>query len=190
MTMAYPFIMIVALAAGALLSRMSQQSLELSGREKLGIGLGAFLGAMLGAKLPFVLSDWNGLLSGMAWFSSGKTILCGLVGGYFGVELAKWILEVRVKTGDSFAVPVAVSVAIGRLACFSAGCCYGTPTQLPWGVVFSDCRCPAASSDATLRIGLSLHDGRGAVAVAKAWAAARPVDQALYHQLSCLPLFQ
>jgi phosphatidylglycerol:prolipoprotein diacylglycerol transferase len=93
---------------------------------------------MLGAKLPFVLADWPGLLSGAALLSDGKTIMFGLVGGYFGVELAKWALDVRVKTGDSFAVPVAAAIGVGRLACFSAGCCYGLPTALPWGVDFGD----------------------------------------------------
>jgi phosphatidylglycerol:prolipoprotein diacylglycerol transferase len=52
------------------------------------------------------------------------------------VELAKWELGVRTKTGDFFAVPVALAVGIGRLGCFHAGCCYGTPTNVPWGVVF------------------------------------------------------
>jgi phosphatidylglycerol:prolipoprotein diacylglycerol transferase len=104
--------------------------------EKLAIGLGGFCGAMIGAKLPFLLADWEGLMSGAAWFANGKTIMLGLAGGYFGVELAKWLLDIRTKTGDSFAVPVAVAIAIGRLACFQAGCCYGTPTELPWGVVF------------------------------------------------------
>lgn len=132
----YPLIMAAAVGTGIFLARRTQRSLALSRREKLGIGLGAFCGAMIGAKLPFVLGDWAGLVSGAAWFADGKTILTGLVGGYCGVELAKWALEVRVKTGDSFAVPVAASVAIGRLACFSVGCCYGQPTWLPWGVVF------------------------------------------------------
>ncbi len=76
------------------------------------------------------------MLSGAAWFSSGKTILIGLVGGYVGVIVAKWSLDITHPTGDSFAVPVAAAVAIGRLGCFVAGCCYGTPTSLPWGVVF------------------------------------------------------
>ena len=92
---------------------------------------------MIGAKLPFALTDWEGLRSGAAWFAHGKTILCGIVGGYFGVEYAKWSMGVTVKTGDTFAVPVAVGVAIGRIGCFFGGCCYGQPTSLPWGVVFS-----------------------------------------------------
>jgi len=132
----YTLLMMCAVGAGVYLSRKTQRSLALAPVEKVGVGVGAFCGAMLGAKLPFVLSDWQRMLSGAAWFSDGKTILCGLVGGYFGVEVAKWSLQIKTKTGDSFALPVAVSVGIGRLACFSAGCCYGTPTTLPWGVVF------------------------------------------------------
>lgn len=136
MSMSYTFIMVIAVATGVAISRFTQQPLPLSAAEKWGIALGAFCGAMIGAKLPFVFSDWQGLLSGAAWFANGKTILTGLVGGYFGVVIAKWTMDLKLKTGDSFAVPVAVSVAIGRLACFRAGCCFGTPTELPWGVVF------------------------------------------------------
>jgi phosphatidylglycerol:prolipoprotein diacylglycerol transferase len=128
--------MILAVASGVWLGRRTQGALRLEPRQRLGIALGAFCGAMIGAKLPFVLADWDAFLSGAAWFSDGKTILCGLVGGYLGVEVAKWALDVRAKTGDSFAVPVSAAIGIGRLACFVGGCCYGTPTDLPWGVVF------------------------------------------------------
>ncbi len=130
----YPVIMLAALVVGAGLLRFSQRELSLKSSDKIAIGLGAFCGAMIGAKLPFVLTDWEGLRSGAVWFSNGKTIVCGMVGAYFGVELAKWICEIRIKTGDSFAVPAAVAVAIGRMSCFVAGCCYGTPTTLPWGI--------------------------------------------------------
>ncbi len=133
----YALLMLAALATCAALLRHTQSTLPLTARQKLGIGIGAFCGAMIGAKLPFVLSDWDGMLSGAAWLADGKTIMFGIVGGYFGVELAKWTIDVRVKTGDTFAAPVAVAVAIGRLACFQGGCCYGTPTSLPWGVVFA-----------------------------------------------------
>jgi phosphatidylglycerol:prolipoprotein diacylglycerol transferase len=130
--------MLAAVTVAIVLSRKRQAAIGLSRRERLGIALGAFCGAMIGAKLPFALSDWEGLLTGRAWLDSGKTIVFGLVGGYFGVELMKSMLGIRVKTGDSFAVPVASAVAIGRLACFVAGCCFGTVTTLPWGVDFGD----------------------------------------------------
>jgi phosphatidylglycerol:prolipoprotein diacylglycerol transferase len=133
----YALVMLAAIAVMSVLLRRWQARLPLPAWQKVAIGLGGFCGAMIGAKLPFVLSDWAGLMSGASWFADGKTILCGIVGGYFGVELAKWTLDVTVKTGDTFAVPVAVGVAIGRVACFIGGCCYGTPTDLPWGVAFT-----------------------------------------------------
>jgi len=132
----YSLLMIGAIVVCSALLRKTQQKLPLTAAQKFGLGVGAFCGAMIGAKLPFLLSDWDGLVSGAAWFSNGKTIMFGIVGGYFGVEIAKWVMEIRVKTGDTFAAPVAFAVAIGRIACFQAGCCYGTPTSLPWGVVF------------------------------------------------------
>jgi len=137
MSPAYPLIMLAAIGSGAAISRFTQSSLTISKRDKFLIGLGAFCGSMLGAKLPFVLADLSSLFRSGPWFANGKTIMCGLVGGYFGVEFAKWYLGVKVKTGDSFAVPVAVAVGIGRLACFVGGCCFGTPTDAPWGVVFA-----------------------------------------------------
>jgi len=133
----YTLVMLAAIVVMSLLLRRWQAKLPLAWWQKLAIGVGGFCGAMIGAKLPFVLSDWTGLVSGTAWLADGKTIMCGIVGGYFGVELAKWSLDIRIKTGDTFAVPVAVGVAIGRLACFVGGCCYGAPTTLPWGVCFA-----------------------------------------------------
>ncbi len=128
--------MVLALVAAFLLFRTSQKGLPLSGRERLGIAIGGLIGAMAGAKLPFLFSEWDLFLSGAAWFSDGKTILTGLVGGYLGVEVAKWSLDIRASTGDSFLIPVAVAIGIGRIGCFFGGCCYGTETTLPWGVVF------------------------------------------------------
>ncbi len=134
----YPLIMLASLAAGIMLSRPRQKRLGLTSRQRIAIGLGAFCGGMLGSKLPFALADPHGAFCTQAWLSDGKTILFGLVGGYLGVELAKVLVEVRTKTGDSFAIPLAVAIGIGRLGCFVAGCCYGVPTSLPWGVNFGD----------------------------------------------------
>jgi len=134
----YAALMVLAMAVGIVLSRWTQQSLGLTVHERFGIAIGAFCGAMLGAKLPFALANWQAFVDGGLHYAAGKTIVLGLVGGYLGVEVAKWSLDIHVKTGDSFAIPVAAAIAIGRLGCFVGGCCYGTPTTLPWGIVFAD----------------------------------------------------
>ena len=140
----YSALMVLAIVTAAWLARRQQQPLALSGWQRAAVLFGAFCGSMIAAKLPYVWSDWEGLRSGRALFDNGKTILAGMVGGYFGVELAKWMAGVRLKTGDSFAVPVSVGIAIGRLSCFHAGCCFGNETSLPWGINFGDglCRHP------------------------------------------------
>jgi phosphatidylglycerol:prolipoprotein diacylglycerol transferase len=134
----YPLIMLASLATAVALSRRSPLPSSLTPRQRFGVALGAFCGSMIGAKLPFALADWQGLFTGRVLLENGKTIVFGLAGGYLGVEIAKWILGVRAKTGDGFAVPVAGAVAVGRLGCFAAGCCHGTVTTLPWGVDFGD----------------------------------------------------
>ncbi|MBI5761049.1 MAG: prolipoprotein diacylglyceryl transferase [Planctomycetales bacterium] len=134
----YAGIMLLSIVTGAWLYRRSQPVAQLTMRQRWAVGLGAFCGGMIGAKLPFVLADWDGWLGGRAWLDNGKTIMFGMVGGYFGVEMAKWFSGVKQKTGDSFAIPVAAAVGIGRLACLHAGCCFGTETSLPWACRFAD----------------------------------------------------
>jgi uncharacterized radical SAM superfamily Fe-S cluster-containing enzyme/prolipoprotein diacylglyceryltransferase len=138
MNWTYVAIMAAAVLTGFFVYLRTREPLGLSAWETLGVGLGAFCGGMIGAKLPFLLADWEGFISGTAWLHGGKTIMAGLVGGYFGVQVAEWSLGIRAKMCDSFAAPVAAAVAVGRLACFQAGCCYGTVTSLPWGVDFGD----------------------------------------------------
>jgi phosphatidylglycerol:prolipoprotein diacylglycerol transferase len=134
----YAAIMLAAVVIASWLFRRTRSRVEFTPRQRIAVAVGAFCGGMLGAKLPFVIADSDDWLSGGAWLHNGKTIMFGLVGGYFGVEIAKWLTGLKQKTGDAFAVPVAVAIGIGRLGCFWAGCCYGTQTSLPWACRFGD----------------------------------------------------
>jgi phosphatidylglycerol:prolipoprotein diacylglycerol transferase len=103
---------------------------HLPARHKWLLAWAAFVGGVFGAKAPFVPSD--------AWLGDGKTLTTGLIGGYLAVELMKLALGIRIKTGDSWAIPLALGLAIGRWGCYCNGCCFGTPSDLPWACDFGD----------------------------------------------------
>lgn len=106
--------------------------------KRFALAWAVLVGGALGAKLPFVLDRSAGWLDGSVWLTDGKTITTGLIGAYLGVEFVKLVLGIHVKTGDTFAVPLALALAVGRWGCFFNGCCHGLPTDLPWGVDFGD----------------------------------------------------
>lgn len=56
------------------------------------------------------------------------------------VPVALWFTRARGLdrglAADAGAPALALGVGLGRLGCFLGGCCFGSPTQVPWGVVF------------------------------------------------------
>lgn len=131
--LAYMLFMLLAAVVFLLVRRLQPQPAAVAGlprRTQLALLSAAFVGGMIGAKLPFVASG--------GWLGDGKTITTALAGAYLAVEAAKWALQVRVKTGDAWALPAACGLAVGRWGCFFNGCCYGNPTRLPWAWDFGD----------------------------------------------------
>jgi len=81
---------------------------------------------------PMLLVSLDFLRSGGVWYGG---LLGGVLVGYLLMkryQLPWW------KTADAFAPGLAVGNFFGRQGCFAAGCCWGKPTTLPWGVKFSD----------------------------------------------------
>ncbi len=110
----------------------------------LWIGVAAIVGAAFGAKLGYWIEDpHNAFADFPDWrhLLEGKTIVGALLGGLIGVELIKRAVGAHGSSGDAFALPLIVGIAIGRIGCFLAGLgdhTYGTPTDLPWAVDFGD----------------------------------------------------
>ena len=70
---------------------------------------------------------------------SGGVYYGGFLGGFIALALLiRWYKLPFWKVGDAFAPGVALGQAFGRQGCFSAGCCWGKPTSLPWGVHFTE----------------------------------------------------
>ena len=105
----------------------------------------AAVGGLLGGRILGLLENPQNLVGHwgdpQVWLGGGKTIVGALLGGLIAVELAKKLLGVSRRTGDLFAVPLCVGIAIGRIGCFLEGMddhTYGVATTLPWGVDFGD----------------------------------------------------
>ena len=78
-------------------------------------------------------------LFSLDFLRSGGVFYGGLLGamitGY--VLMRRWKLPWW-KTADACAPGIALGNVLGRQGCFSAGCCWGKPTSLPWGVRFTE----------------------------------------------------
>ena len=107
----------------------------------------AFMGAIVGAKLLFILLNWDQL--GTTFAQKLTTIIRDFRYGFvfFGgmiVSVSALIIYIKrkglplFKVSDFLIVGLPLGHAVGRIGCFLAGCCYGRPTQLPWGVRFTD----------------------------------------------------
>lgn len=104
----------------------------------------ASIGSMIGARLYYVVqNDFGGYLREpwriLAIWQGGLAFFGGLFGGVF----AAWLYARRrslsfAQLADVFAPAVPVGAAIGRISCFLDGMDYGTPTTLPWGVVYTN----------------------------------------------------
>lgn len=108
------------------------------------LGLWMLVAALVGSKLlllivePEYRENLRNLFT-LDFLRSGGVFYGGFIGavatGYLLVKrykLAWW------KVADAFAPGIALGQAIGRQGCFAAGCCWGKPTTLPWGVKFTE----------------------------------------------------
>lgn len=106
------------------------------------LGLWLLIAGLLGSKLLLFVVDADYRANPMRFFSLDFLRSGGVYyGGFLGGLLAGWFL-IRYyklpfwKTVDAFAPGIALGQAIGRQGCFAAGCCWGEPTKVPWGVNF------------------------------------------------------
>lgn len=107
----------------------------------------AFVSALAGAKLLYIIVSWSEMGATFAErlavsirdFRYGFVFFGGAIAaiGALLYYLKRKHLPV-LKTADFFIVALPLGHAVGRVGCFLAGCCFGKPTALPWGVAFTD----------------------------------------------------
>ncbi len=125
------------------------------------LGILAILSAIVGAKLLLVAIDWRYYtfhpreVFSLGTLQAGGVFYGGLIAA---IAMSYWYIRRNhmpvLATCDVFAPGVALGHAFGRIGCFAAGCCFGKPTSLPWGVTFTN---PLASFISETPLGIPLH---------------------------------
>lgn len=109
----------------------------------LDLGFWILVSAIVGARILFIITRWRDYLRFpldifMVW--KGGLVYYGGVLLSLGVSV--WYIRKNrmpvLKSLDILGAAFLIGEAVGRLGCFSSGCCHGKPTNLPWGMVFND----------------------------------------------------
>jgi phosphatidylglycerol---prolipoprotein diacylglyceryl transferase len=125
----------------------------------LDLGIYIIISALIGAKLLLLVTDFRTFRNDprelLTLARSGGVFYGGLI---LAVIVAVWYIRRSGlplwTTCDVFAPGIALGHSIGRFGCFFAGCCYGKPTTMPWGITFSD---PFAAANVGTPLGVHLH---------------------------------
>jgi phosphatidylglycerol---prolipoprotein diacylglyceryl transferase len=155
----YGVLLAVAYLAGLQLAVVRARRAGLDAAKVMDLGIYLIIAALVGAKLMLIVVDFD-------YFRSNPAELLSLVraGGVFygGLILSfatgLWLVR-RYRlpvwaTADMYAPGIALGHVVGRLGCLLAGCCYGRPTTLPWGLTFTD---PLAAANVGTPLGTPLH---------------------------------
>jgi len=138
----YGLFMAVGFTVGILVAIKIGKAQGIKSHLVMDMGLIMILLAIIGSRLAYVLMNFSHyrthpmailrIWEGGLVFSGGIVAVALVMSWYFKRHhLSLWTM------GDLWAPSIAIGQGIGRIGCFMAGCCYGKPTDLKWGVVFT-----------------------------------------------------
>lgn len=157
----YGLLLALAFIAGIWLASRNAAKAKLNPDSIWNLGLIIIFSALVGAKLLLFVSDY-------AYYSQNPREIFSLAtlrssGVYYGGLLlalgaSAWYLHKSKlpswRVADITAPGIALGQAIGRIGCLSAGCCYGKPTTMPWGITFTN---PYSAENVGVPLNIPLH---------------------------------
>ena len=155
----YGVLLAVSYLLGLRLAMRRAKQWGLDSNRVLDLGIYIIIAALIGAKLLLLVVDFDQFRRSPAELlslaRSGGVFYGGLI---LAVLVAFWYIAKHKMpfwtTTDVFAPGIALGHVTGRLGCFAAGCCYGRPTNLPWGITFHN---PLAAANVGTPLGVALH---------------------------------
>ena len=155
----YGVLLATAYMVGLWFATARARARGLDGNRVMDLGIYIIISALVGAKLLLVVVEFDHFRQNPSelWtvLRSGGVFYGGLL---LAVGVAFWFMRRHRlplwTTCDAFAPGIALGQAVGRLGCVMAGCCYGKPTELPWGITFTN---PLAATNVGTPLDVSLH---------------------------------
>jgi phosphatidylglycerol:prolipoprotein diacylglycerol transferase len=140
----YGLILAAAFIVGIWVTSRNAKKIGMNADYIWNIGLTVIFSALVGSKILLFFSDYHYYSRNFRELFSLSTlrstgVYCG--GLLLALGSAFWYArrkQIAILTLADLAAPgIALGQAIARLGCLSAGCCYGAPTQMPWGITFT-----------------------------------------------------
>src|SRR3954451_22722996 len=137
----YGVLLAAAYLLGLQFALVRARSRGLDPERVMDLGIWIIISALVGARLLLLVVDYRTYLSRpgelLGLMRSAGVFYGGLIAAF---AVALWYLR-RHKmpmwtVTDVFAPGIAVGHVIGRMGCLFAGCCFGSPTEVPWAITF------------------------------------------------------
>jgi len=137
----YGFMMVVGFLTAVWIIRRLSRDITPDPQYITNAALYSLIGGVVGARLFFVLhyfdsfrGDW---LSVFYIWKGGLELLGGVILAISIIFLYLVYHKLPIRRYlDILGIGLMAALVFGRIGCFLNGCCYGQPTDLPWGVRF------------------------------------------------------
>lgn len=143
----YGFMLMVAFVVATAVAIQEARRQKLEAEAILDLAPWILVASIVGARLAFVIQNLGEFsahpLEIFQVWTGGLTFYGGLAGGLLAGVGYAWRRRLAFwRYADVIAPSLALGYAIGRIGCFLNGCCYGSPTDLPWACRFHDSTLP------------------------------------------------
>jgi phosphatidylglycerol:prolipoprotein diacylglycerol transferase len=137
----YGFFLAISFAIGIWLAGRRAEKRGIPSEKIADASLLIIVITILGARGLYVIAHWDQFQG--RWLDIFRTWEGGLT--MYGGAVPAAILAMAYlrrsgvdpwKAADAIAPSMALGLGLTRIGCFLSGCCFGTPTELPWGVTF------------------------------------------------------